>query len=137
MTEEELFFILKIESKQAVCPKCSQLSDKAHSRYTRCFKDLPISGLAVRIQLISRKWFCIYQDCSVKVFTERYSWMQPYARMTNRLDEAIRKIGFSTNCLTAEKVCHSLGIPLSHNTILRKLKEPFHQPIEVSPFCRN
>lgn len=52
MTDEELFFILKIESKQAVCPKCSQLSDKAHSRYTRCFKDLPISGLAVRIQLI-------------------------------------------------------------------------------------
>ena len=50
------------------------------------------------------------------------------------MDEAIRKIGFSTNCLTAENVCKSLGIPISHDAILRRLKVPANESPEVSLF---
>lgn len=113
ITEEELYFILKVESEQVTCPACSNPSNRAHSRYVRCINDLPAGGLSVHFKLITRKWFCDNEACPSKVFTERLSWMQPYARMTNRLDEAIRKIGFSTNSLTAEKVCESLGIAVS------------------------
>lgn len=137
ITEEELYFILKVESEQATCPACSNPSNRAHSQYVRSINDLPAGGLSVRLKLIIKKWFCDNGACPSKDFKERLSWMQPYARMTNRLDKAIRKIGFSTNWLTAEKVCQSLGIPVSHDTILRRLKEPIAPPSEVSPFRRN
>lgn len=34
----------------------------------------------------------------------------------------IEKIAFSTNCLTAEKVCQSLHIPTSHDALLRRIR---------------
>lgn len=136
ITAEELFFILKVESNQATCPSCSNTSQRAHSRYTRKISDLPAGGISVHLQLITRKWFCDHEPCSVKVFSERLNWMHPYARTTNRLEEVVRKVGFSTNCLTAEKVCHSLGISISHDSILRRIKKPINQPTGVSPFRR-
>lgn len=92
--ENELFFILKVESNQATCPDCANISQGVHSSYTRKINDLPSGGISVHFQLITRKWFCDHEQCDVKVFTERLSWMQPYARKTNRLEEAVRKLAF-------------------------------------------
>lgn len=137
ITDKEFFFILKVESHQAVCPTCSSIAQRVHSRYTRNIIDLPAGGTSVHLQLLTKKWFCDRPTCKIKVFTERLHWLHPYARKTNRLEETIRHIGFSTNCLTAEKVCQMLGIPISHDAILRRLKEPINKPEVNCPFRRH
>lgn len=121
-TNEELFFIVEVDSSSALCPSCQKLSCRAHSRYCRHVDDLPISDRHVHFQILLHKWFCDESDCPVVVFTERLSWLRTYKRKTNRLEEIIEKVAFSTNCLTAEKVCQTLHIPISHDTLLRRVK---------------
>ncbi|MDJ0333588.1 transposase family protein [Planococcus sp. S3-L1] len=135
-TEEELFFIIEVHSSSALCPACHQISHRAHSRYSRKVDDLPISDLHVHFQALLHKWFCDNRDCPTKVFTERLSWLQSYKRKTDRLEDIIEKIAFSTNCLTAEKVCRTMHIPVSHDTLLRRVKSVTFDSTP-SPFRRH
>lgn len=134
--ENELFFIVKIDTSSAKCPSCKQSSLRKHSRYHRHVDDLPFSDLHVHFQILLHKWFCDESSCEVAVFTQRLSWLDPYKRKTNRLEKALEKLAFSTNCLTAEKVCKALYIPVSHDTLLRRVKATSFEQ-QVSPFCRN
>lgn len=133
-TEEEVFFIPEVRSFSAMCPACHQISNRAHSRYCRNVDDLPVSDCHVHFQVLLQKWFCDTSDCSTKVFTERLSWLQSYKRKTERLKASIEKIAFSTNCLTAEKVCQEMHIPVSHDTLLRRVKAVSFD-LTPSPFC--
>ncbi|MDQ0221233.1 transposase family protein [Peribacillus cavernae] len=130
VTKDECFFILEVTSSSAKCPHCGALSQRTHSRYIRHIDDLPAQDHHIHFQLISYKWFCDRVDCPSKVFTERLPWIKPYKRKTIRLEKSLRKIAFSTNCLTAEKVCQALRIPVSHDSLLRRVKE---EPAESLP----
>lgn len=48
----------------------------------------------------------------------------------------IEKIAFSTNCLTAEKICRTLLVSVSHDTLLRRVKTTDFD-LSPSPFRRN
>jgi len=135
-SENEIFLIIKINSHSATCPSCNVSSYRSHSRYCRNVQDLPVSDCYVHFQIIVRKWFCDNPDCQQKIFTERLSWLDSYQRNTKRLEEVIEKIAFSTNCLTAEKVCQSLHIRISHDTLLRRVRDVSFD-YEVSPFRRH
>ncbi|WP_156302527.1 transposase family protein [Salinicoccus sp. YB14-2] len=134
-SEKEIFLIIKIDSQSATCPSCHSGSSHRHSRYCRNVQDLPVSECYFHFQIIVQKWFCDNPDCQKKVFTERLSWLAPYQRKTARLERVIEKIAFSTNCLTAEKVCESLHIRISHDTLLRRVKNVSFNH-QASPFCR-
>ena len=121
-TEEEVYFIVDVQSSSALCPACHQMSCRAHSRYSRHVDDLPASDRHVHFQVLLHKWFCDNPDCPTKVFTERLAWLRSYKRKTDRLERAIETIAFSTNCLIAEKVCRAMHIPVSHDTLLRRVK---------------
>lgn len=136
ITDEELFFIVKVDSSTARCPSCQKTSHRIHSRYCRHVDDLPISDRYVHFQILLHKWFCDDPDCPMTVFTQRLPWLQPYKRKTNRLEEVIEKVAFSTSCLTAEKVCKALHIPVSHDTLLRRVKTVTFDK-KVSPFRRH
>ena len=69
----------------------------------------------------------------MKIFTERYNWLSPNGRRTARTEELLRKIAFSTSCLTAEKVARSAHIPVSHDTLL-DLVHQTDVKSAVSPF---
>ena len=62
-----------------------------------------------------------------------YDWLTSNGRRTARTEEVLRKIAFSTSCLSAEKVARSAHIPVSHDTLLNLIH---HTNIEseVSPF---
>ncbi|WP_347548519.1 transposase family protein [Pseudalkalibacillus hwajinpoensis] len=132
-TADELFFIVEDLSTSSHCPSCDSLSNRPHSRYSRHVRDLPVSQYRVHIQIFLHKWFCDQPDCHKKVFTQRLSWLQPYKRYTERLEGVMRKIAFSNNCLTAEKVCRVLHIPVSHDTLLRLVKKGVSD-VTPSPF---
>lgn len=64
---------IKMRSTQSVaaCPRCDHSSRRIHSRYVRHLADLPWAGVAVRIDLKVKKFFCDHGACAQKIFTER------------------------------------------------------------------
>ncbi|HZU02911.1 MAG TPA: transposase family protein, partial [Ktedonobacteraceae bacterium] len=81
----------------AACPLCGHLSERVHGDYARTVADLPCGGRRVILSLTVRKFVCGIPSCLRKIFTERISELvQSYARMTNRLSEALQTLGFAT-----------------------------------------
>src|SRR5437868_2709181 len=67
----------------SACPACGHHSRSVHSRYQRALADLPWGGVAVRLHLVVRKFFCHQPKCPRRIFTERLpSLVAPYARRT-------------------------------------------------------
>ncbi|MEC1723076.1 transposase family protein [Schinkia azotoformans] len=135
-TNDSFLIVVKSSHTSAFCPVCLKPSSRKHSQYSRKVQDLPICNKAVELIILTRRWFCDQPDCTVKVFTERYDWISPKGRRTKRTDELLRKIAFSTSCLSAEKVAKSAHIPVSHDTLLNLVRHTHIEP-KVSPFCRH
>lgn len=118
------------------CPTCAAVSSRIHSRYTRIVQDVPFNEKSVSLLVLTRKWFCDNPRCATRIFTERLEGIQSHRRRTQRVEEVLRKIAFSTSCLTAEKIAHALHIPVSHDALLSLIYRTEFK-IEVSPFCRS
>src|SRR3954467_12748983 len=77
------------------CPRCHRPSTRVHSYYTRKVADLPWHGVAVRLELRTRRFRCRNSLCLTRVFCERLPQVVSYyGRKTVRLDDALRLIGF-------------------------------------------
>lgn len=136
-TMDQLTLIMKLESKQARCPSCHNMSHRRHSHYTRQLKDLPLGDREVQLFLCSNKWFCDEPGCTVKVFTERLNWIDPYRRRTRRLEEQLTTLAFSTSCLQAEKLCKLFHISVSHDSLLDLIYRKKQKPETHFPFRRS
>lgn len=134
--ENTLLLTVKSTQTSAPCPSCFRICSRIHSQYTRKVRDLPISDKPVELLILTKRWFCDHSDCKVKIFTERFDWLSPKGRRTLRTEEVLRKIAFSTSCLSAEKVAQSAHIPVSHDTLLSIIHKTEIE-VEVSPFRRN
>jgi transposase len=78
--------IVEPTASSCACPVCGHLARRVHSRYTRHLADLPWHGVAFRLQLRSRKFFCDHPTCARHIFTQRFpDVVAPYARRTQRL----------------------------------------------------
>src|SRR5919108_1959100 len=87
---------LTVIAPTASCPDCAILSSSVHSRYQRRLADLSWGALAVRLQLLVRKFACRNFTCARRIFTERLPDVAaPYARKTMRLVNALRAIGMA------------------------------------------
>lgn len=119
----------------AVCPLCRQLSERVHGDYTRTVADLPCSGRRVILSLTVRKFVCATPSCPRQIFTERLcELVQSYARMTNRLCEALQALGLATCGELGERLAPKLGMHVSAPTLLRCMRthaysEPEHVTI--------
>lgn len=81
----------------AACPLCQQPSERMHGHYGRTVADLPCAGRRVILALTVRKFVCTTSTCPRQIFTERLpDLVQSYARMTNRLREALIALGLAT-----------------------------------------
>lgn len=69
-----------------------------------------------------RKWICCEASCPQRIFAERFpKLVQRYARMTDRLIEALQAIGVTTNGADAARIASSLGMPTTAKTIIRRV----------------
>lgn len=132
-SDDSLLLTVKSIRTSSSCPVCSKLSSRIHSQYTRKAQDLPIGDKSVELLILTKRWFCDQPDCQVKIFTERYDWLSSNGRRTTRTEEVLRKMAFSTSCLSAEKVARSAHIPVSHDTLLALVQHTDIE-LEVSPF---
>src|SRR5215208_3849858 len=82
--------VIKTIQAQPCCPKCDQPSTSLHSNYQRSPADLPWHGVAIKLQLHSRKFRCLNQLCRQNIFCERLpKVVAVYARKTVRLNQAL------------------------------------------------
>src|SRR5262245_26234048 len=98
VTASDVCITAVVETMQphARCPLCGRASTRVHSRYVRRVADLPWHGVAFRLQLHVRRFFCAQRECARQVFTERLPGLvAPHARRTERLTLWLRAVGFA------------------------------------------
>src|SRR5215469_9451628 len=94
--ENSILVVVTTIASLASCPLCQHCSEQVHSRYTRLVADLPWMGWAVRLELHTRRFLCVNQECARQIFTERLpKVVAPYARRTSRLTDLFSLIGFA------------------------------------------
>jgi transposase len=104
------------------CPLCGTSATRIHSRYQRSVADVACGGRQVRLLLTARKFFCDMPECTRKIFTERLGpFIEPWARMTTRLAEALFDIGRATCGKLGARLTARLSMPTSWKTILRRI----------------
>jgi transposase len=104
------------------CPRCSCLSERVHSYYTRTLADVPCAGRPLRIILRVRKFRCLDRSCPQHVFTERLpDYVRPWARKTIRLVDQMTSLGTAAGGRGTETVAPALGMQVSDQTVLRLL----------------
>lgn len=121
---EAIIVVIKTKQPQASCSLCQQPSPKIHSRYVRRLADLPWQGVAIRLELTVRRFFCLNDDCPRKIFAEQLpSIVKRYARKTTRLNDALTLIGFAIGGEAGAKVAKQLSMTTSPDTLLRRLRQ--------------
>jgi transposase len=119
-----LTLVVEAAQKQALCPSCGEQSRRIHSRYTRNVSDLPWQGSIVKMELLTRRFFCDNSQCRQRIFCERLpSVVGKYARHTIRLSEALTLIGFALSGEAGGRLTLQLGMRVSPDTLLRLVRK--------------
>jgi transposase len=127
-----IILLVRTTRPEAACPLCGHVSTRVHSRYERTIHDLPWQGIAVRLRLSTRRFFCLNPDCERVIFTERLpALVAPYARRTKRLQEALYLIGYALGGEAGAQLAVSLGMTVSPDTLLRRIRETVAAPTPV------
>jgi transposase len=94
-----------------------------HSYYTRKVADLPWHGVAVRLDLRTRRFRCRNSLCTKRVFCERLPRVVAhYARRTVRMEEALRVIGLLLGGEAGARAAARLAVAASADTLLRRVR---------------
>ena len=130
---QTLILSLAVETAEAACPLCQQVSHRVHSRYTRTLADLPSAGKALRLLIVVRRFFCENEACPRKIFAERLPELtKVYARRTTRGTETLAELGFALGGKAAAVLSQYLGLKSSRMTILRILRH-IPSPVVQTP----
>lgn len=108
---------------EAICPFCGEVSTKVHSHYPKSFQDLPIQGKKVLIILNNRKMFCNNPMCSNKTFAEKFDFISPKGKKTNRLENEIISLSLNLSSVTASKYLKRSIVNVGKSTICNLLKK--------------
>src|SRR5437773_2582286 len=110
-TNGSITLVVKTRASVSHCPVCKIPSSRTHSRYERQVADLTWQGVAVLMQLQTRRFFCDNTDCRRRIFCERLpNLVAPYARKTLRLNEALELIGFAIGGEAGARAAIELGM---------------------------
>lgn len=120
---QQIVAVVCASASQAPCPCCGQMSERVHSRYIRRPADLPWQGVAVRLELHVRRFFCGHGDCPQAIFTERLPGvLAPYARRTQRLEDWFTTVGFALGGEAGARLLRELGLLASPDTLLARIR---------------
>ena len=121
--ESSLTLVVRATPTQAECPRCHRPSSRVHSYYTRSVADLPWHGVAVRLQLRTRRFRCQNSLCTKRIFCERLPRVVAhYARQTVRLNEALQLIGYLLGGEAGARATLKLAMATSPDTLLRRVR---------------
>jgi transposase len=117
---------IRVSSKAADvrCPVCGEPADRVHSRATRALADLPWAGVAVRLQVRIRKFFCANPACPRRIFSERLEGIAAVsARRTDRQRAALLDLAVALGGEAGARLAAKRGMCVSPDTLLRLLRQ--------------
>jgi transposase len=118
--DNDIVLVARTRRCTVPCPVCRQPATRVHSWYTRSLHDLPWQGLAVRMELHTRRWFCDTPCCPRRIFTERLPTVAaPFSQRTARLAAIVLVFGVAVGGAPGSRLLAELGIPISGATLLR------------------
>lgn len=121
--DSSLTLVVRTTRAQAECPRCHRPSSRVHSYYTRTVADLPWHGVAVKLELRTRRFRCKNSLCTKRVFCERLPRVVAYyARKTVRLTEALTLIGLLLGGEAGSRATLKLSMATSPDTLLRRVR---------------
>jgi transposase len=121
--DSSLTLVVRTTQPQAECPRCHRLCSRVHSYYIRLVADLAWHGVAVKLELRTRRFRCRNSLCTKRVFCERLPRVVAYyGRQTVRLDEALRLIGLLLGGEAGARACVKLAMKTSADSLLRRAR---------------
>jgi len=118
-----LTLVARTKRAQVECPRCQCPSTRIHSYYTRRVADLPWHGVAVKLELRTRRFRCKSSLCTKLVFCERLPRVVAhYGRKSVRLDDALRLIGLLLGGEAGARATRKLAMATSPDTLLRRVR---------------
>jgi transposase len=107
----------------APCPDCGALSTARHSSYVRHLRDLPVQGRPVKLLVRVARWRCRNPGCARQIFCQRLDQVaHRHARETKRFGEILQLLGHAVGGRPGERLSTRLGLPISDDTLLRRVK---------------
>ncbi len=120
---EGVTIVVRTKNPTARCPDCGGVTARTHSWYVRRVMDLPWQGVAARLRLHTRRWFCPDPTCARRIFTERLpEVVASHARHTLRLAGVVEYIAFEVGGEPGARVLASLGLSLRGQTLLNAVR---------------
>lgn len=120
---DAITIVIRAAQPTARCPLCDRPSSSLKTHYLRHVADLPWHGVAVRLELQTRKCRCRNAPCPRKVFCERLSSVAaPYSRRTARLSRAVALLAFALGARAAARATTGLAIPVGKDVCLRVMR---------------
>src|SRR4051794_20799407 len=108
----------------ARCSLCGEPADRVHSRATRTLADLPWAGIAVRLQVRVRKFFCDNPACPRRIFRERLDGIaRVAARRTERQRATLLDVAVVLGGEAGARLAAKHGMPISPDTLLRLIRQ--------------
>lgn len=125
MEGDEVVLLARSRRRRPRCPACQGSRVTVHSYYARALRDLPCWSRPVVLIVRLRRFRCRTGSCPQGLFVDRIpATAKPYARMTIRLSEAVRRFGYVLGGRPSAHLAGRLGVPLGADTILRRIKDP-------------
>ena len=107
----------------ATCPDCGVRSTARHSSYLRQLRDLPVQGRPVKLTVRVARWRCRNPRCQRRIFCQRLNQVADrHARETTRFGEILQVLGHAMGGRPGERLSARLGISVSDDTLLRRVK---------------
>ena len=120
---DKILIVVRTIQKTANCPKCDKPSSSLKTRYIRHLADLPWHGVAVRLELNTRKFRCRNKCCRRRVFCERLpNVAAAYAQRTVRLNETLTLLAFALGGRGASRASAKLNFPVGKDTLLDTIR---------------
>lgn len=118
-----LTLVVRVTRAEAECPRCHRPSSRVHSYYTRTVADLPWHGVAVRLELRTRRLRCRNSLCTKRVYCERLPRVvAAYGRKTVRMEQALELIGYLLGGEAGARATSKLAMRTSPDTLLRRVR---------------
>ena len=88
-----------------------------------------MQGVPVTLRLLLGRWRCRNSNCERKIFTEQIPVVAaPHRQRTERMESIVQLVGHSLGGRPAERLMNGLGMAVSDDTILRRLKSTTRVP---------
>jgi len=127
-TDKNIKIKMKSKTHGCVCRKCGEIATHYHGTYRRVVQDLPIFGKSVTLEITSYEYRCENPQCEAVSIVEDFDgFLSYYSRMTERCEDFICTLALETSCEGAARICKSMGIKISGDTIIRLLIKRYEQ----------